>query len=254
MHGTRLIELGSHNQRAALGSLLMYPNTVVPTTRLVTALWGPQAPPMARKTLQNAVAGLRDLLEESRTELLTKSPGYVLKVDPDDVDLVRFRRLAQRGRAELDAGQNYEAARTLYEALSLWRGDVLADLAESGISWPELDSLQEERLAAFEGWVQAALATGHHSVVLGELEAAYEADPRRQRLCGQFMLALYRSGRQAEAIEVFARTSKALAEDVPVEIAAELRELEQAIRLQDPALTLAEDNCECYVRTALCPD
>jgi DNA-binding SARP family transcriptional activator len=248
-----LLELSSRNQRATLGSLLLHPNRVVSTCSLITKLWGEDAPPTARKMLQNAVAGLREVLpQEGDTALLTKAPGYVLNVNPDDVDLVRFRRLAATGRAKLHADKPEAALDLLHEALQMWRGSALEDLAEFGIDWPELEFLQQERRTTFEDWIDASLATCRHHEVIDELEAAHRQDPCRERLCGLLLLALYRCGRQADALEAFRRTSIALSAQFGTEVDPGLRGLEQAIRQQHPALLLPSNNKGCFVRTARC--
>jgi DNA-binding SARP family transcriptional activator len=250
------IELPSHNQRATLGFLLLCPNRVVGTNQLINALWGYDTPASARKMLQNAVAGLRDVLpskgKDKDVALVTRSPGYVLRVEPDLVDLGRFRRLSVKGRAELNAGQHAAAARTLHEALSLWRGSALEDLTESGIAWPELVALQNQRQDTFEDWAEVALATGHHYELVGQLEVALDAEPLRERLCRLAMLALYRCGRQADALEAYGRTRAMRQETHGSDIGPELRGLERAILDHDPSLTPPTANRGCYVRTATC--
>jgi DNA-binding SARP family transcriptional activator len=241
----RQVPLSGVKQRATLGFLLLHANKVVATSQLLRALWGDDAPATARKILQNAVSGLRATFASNSNgaaqgspSLVTHSPGYLLRVEPDCVDLFRYRRLAEKGRAELAVGSWEPAARFLREALGLWRGLVLADLTEVGISWPELTALQNARLTALEDYVEAELATGRHHEVIGELEAAAEDAPARERLCGQLMLALYRCGRQADALSVYRRTRTALVEQLGLDPGRELQELERAILDHDPVLAV----------------
>ena len=143
------VPLSGVTQRRTLAFLVLHANAVVPTRRLVQALWGDEPPATARKVLQNAISGLRTVLRRGApgvAELATQAPGYVLRLDPDDVDLLRFLALAERGRAELTAGRREAAATILSEALALWRGPALADLAEGGVDWPELAASQAARL------------------------------------------------------------------------------------------------------------
>jgi len=211
---------------------------VVATSELLNALWAGAgcAPPTARKILQNAVRGLRVVLSNDTPELLTQLPGYLLRVDPTQVDLFEFYRRAEQGRAALAAGSFEVAAATLRDALALWRGPALADLVETGIVWPELTAVQNARLDVLEDYVDAELANGRHQAALGELEPMVEAEPLRERLCQQLMLALYRSGRQADALNVYARVRSELVERLGLEPGRALQTLQQAILAHDPAL------------------
>lgn len=240
----RELPLGGTRQRATLAYLLLYPNQVVATSRLITALWGQAAPASARKVLQNTVWRLRRLFdpddqrESTRTqvELLTRAPGYLLRVAPEQIDLHRFRTLAAEGRQELDAGAAETASELWGEALALWRGPVLADLVEDGIAWPELKAIANARLDLLEDHFDNELALGRHEAVVAELQATARAEPRRERLLGQLMLTLYRCGRHTEALETFDRARAALIEELGLEPGHELRELRQAILTHDPAL------------------
>ena len=234
----RPVSLGGAKQRATLGLLLLRANRVVPTSELLTALWAGDggAPPTARKILQNAVRGLRVVFSDGAPELLTQLPGYLLRVDPAQVDLFEFYRRAEQGRAELAAGSSEVAAVTLRGALALWRGPVLADLVEGGVAWPELTAVRNARLDVLEDYVDAELANGRHQAALGELESMVEAEPFRERLCQQLMLALYRSGRQADALNVYARVRSELVERLGLEPGRSLQLLQQAILAHDPAL------------------
>lgn len=248
--GGGTVSLGGSRQRATLGFLLLKANKVVATSQLLNAVWSADdAPSSARKILQNAVWGLRGVLHNgaqggsgSRSTqppaLLTQAPGYMLRVEPEQVDLFRFERRAIQGRAELEAGRTESAARLLKEALDLWRGPALTDLVETGISWPELSAVQGARTDAMEDYFEAQLALGRHHSVLGELETLVEREPLRERACSQLMLALYRCGRQADALNVYGRIRSALVENLGLEPGHELRTLQQAILTHDPALTL----------------
>ncbi|MEU0166133.1 BTAD domain-containing putative transcriptional regulator [Streptomyces iakyrus] len=241
--GGRSLPLGGVKQRAVLGLLLLHANQVVATSQLLEALWPEDARPVtARKMVQNAVWGLRALLESGDGEgheppqLLTRAPGYILRVDPEQLDATRFERAVAAGRARLDAQEAAEAAELLGEALGEWRGSALSDLAEQGVEWAELTALRQLRLDAMEDRFEAELACGRHHAVLGELTSLAEAEPLRERLCGQLMLALYRCGRQAEALSVFSRVRQALVEEYGLEPSAALQTLQHRILRHDQAL------------------
>ncbi|GGP38843.1 hypothetical protein GCM10010278_14300 [Streptomyces melanogenes] len=242
--GDQRVPLGGTKQRATLGYLLLQANQVVPTSRLLSALWqADNTPVTARKILQNAVWGLRGILAEGgaggAAELVTRAPGYLIRTDPDQIDLNVFRRRVGEGRAELAGGRPEAAVASLGAALALWRGPALADLAETGVMWPELTAVQNARLDVLEDYFEAKLACGQHYAVLGELEAAVEAEPLRERSSGQLMLALYRCGRQAHALAVYNRLRATLVEDLGLEPGHELRRLQRAILAHDPSLGLA---------------
>ncbi|WDZ86538.1 BTAD domain-containing putative transcriptional regulator [Micromonospora cathayae] len=233
------ISLGGTNQRAALGYLLLYTNKVVATSQLMAALWGEDAPPTARKMLQNAISSLRRTLTPGRHgsgTLVTHAPGYLIQVDPVDVDLCRFRELAAAGHTDLNAGRWDDADRHFGDALALWRGPALADLIEEGYDWPELTALQNAKFAALESRMEAVLAAGRSMEVIAELEPMVGTEPLRERLCRQLMLALYRVGRQADALAVYRRTRAVLVGRLGLDPGPELRDLERAILDHDPAL------------------
>lgn len=238
------VGLGGIKQRATLGFLLLQPNRVVPTSQLLKALWAwEEAPASARKILQNAVWGLRGILcpdggGGEQAALLTQAPGYMLRVDTERIDVHRFHRLSNQGRGELSAGRPEAAADLLREALALWRGPALADLVEGGIVWSEVVALQNARLVALEEFFEAELACGRHHAVLGELETAVAGEPLRERFCSQLMLALYRCGRQADALNLYARTRTALVDGLGLEPGHNLRALQHAILTHDPMLTV----------------
>ncbi|SED32023.1 BTAD domain-containing putative transcriptional regulator [Streptomyces sp. PAN_FS17] len=250
----RSLPLGGVKQRAVLALLLLHANQVVATSQLLDALWPEDARPVtARKMVQNAVWGLRALLESGDGEardgtppqLLTRAPGYVLRLDPERLDATRFERAVAAGRARLDAGEAAEAAVLLGDALAEWRGSALSDLVEQGVEWAELTALRQLRLDAMEDRFEAELACGRHHAVLGELTSLAEAEPLRERLCGQLMLALYRCGRQAEALSVFSKVRQALVEEYGLEPSASLQNLQQRILRHDRALASpTEDRTE----------
>ncbi|NBM16043.1 BTAD domain-containing putative transcriptional regulator [Streptomyces sp. GC420] len=214
------------------------------TSELLGALWPDEnRPTTARKIVQNAVWALRALFADETGDspgadpgLITQAPGYVLRVDPERVDLHRFGRRVAEGRACLSTGRPEEAARLLSEALDEWHGPALADLAEAGTDWPELTALSQMRLDVMEDRFEAELRSGHHHSILGELVSLAEEEPLRERLCGQLMLALYRCGRQAEALDVFGRVRRSLVEEHGLEPSRELQLLQQNILTHDSVL------------------
>ncbi|MET9498112.1 BTAD domain-containing putative transcriptional regulator [Streptomyces sp. NPDC006552] len=227
------VPIGGVIKRRLLACLLLNANRVVATHKLLDVLWPDETPRTARKMIGNAVRGLRlDLAQgdpDARAHLLTRAPGYQLRVDPQAVDLFRFREAVEQGRAEAGADRHTAAARTLREALGLWRGAALADMAEDGLNWPELAGLESERLSAFEEYTESGLAVGDHHEVLRPLQQAVAENPLRERLSAQLMLALYRCGRQTEALSVFRRIRHELVEEYGLEPSRELQELERAI-------------------------
>ena len=240
----RPLRLGSIKHRMLLSKLLLHANQVVSTDELIDTVWGEQPPPTVRQSLQNHVASLRRAIEPGgepanppRT-LCTRDPGYLLQVDPDQLDLHRFRRLVDEGRGALAGGDATTAVRLLHETLSLWRGPVLADVVAAGAAWPELVGIDEERVAALEVRLEADLVLGRHLELIGELEGLVRLHPLRERLHGQLMLSLYRSGRQADALAAYRSARRILVDELGIEPNLRLQRLEQAILAQDPALEL----------------
>jgi DNA-binding SARP family transcriptional activator/class 3 adenylate cyclase len=240
----RLLRLGSIKHRMLLAKLLLHANQVVSTDELIEAVWGEEPPPTVRQSLQNHVAALRKAIEAGNGNapprmLLTRDPGYQLKVDPERLDLHRFQRLDRSGREALAAGDPAAAADLLRQALALWRGPALADVAAStGIAWPELIGVEELQLAAVEARIEADLALGRHRELVAELEALVRRHALREHLHGQLMLALYRSGRQADALAAYRAARRTLVSELGIEPSVGLQRLEQAILAQDPALEL----------------
>jgi DNA-binding SARP family transcriptional activator len=226
----KALPLGGPRQRALLAILLLRANQVVSNDRLIDELWAEGPPPTAAKAIQVYVSKLRKQLGETR--LVTRAPGYVLLLDPSELDLARFEQLVARARR----ADPETAAGLLREALALWRGAPLADLEYEAFAQTEIARLEELRLGALEERVDADLAAGGHREALGELEALVAAHPLRERLAGQLMLALYRSGRQVEALDAYQSTRRLLVEEIGLEPNPALQRLEKAILTQDPAL------------------
>ena len=226
------LELGGVKQRSLLAILLLHANQVVSTDRLTDELWGAAPPPTAVKSIQVMVSRLRKQLGDGR--LATHAPGYVLRVEPSQLDLTRFERLVDEARHAEPA----VAAQKLRESLAIWRGPPLADLAYEPFAQTEIARLEELRLAALDRRIDADLASGLHADLVGELQALVAEHPLRERLRCQLMTALYRSARQAEALDVYSAARRKLSEELGLEPSEELKQLEQAILRQDPALEL----------------
>jgi len=231
------LRLGGPKQRATLAILLLSANRVVSVERLADDLYSGATPATAVTQVQRQISDLRKLLGSS-SGIETRSPGYVIRVSPDQLDLSRFERSAEDAIQALTRGDATVAADLLRQALGLWRGTALADLAYEGFAQVSIERLEEIRLAAVEQRIEAELMLGRHTELVGELEGLVAELPLRERLCRQLMLALYRSGRQAEALDVYRRTRAALVEEFGIEPTPALHELERAILTQDPSLDL----------------
>ena len=216
----RGLDLGGAKQRAVLAMLALHANRVVAQEQLVGALWDEEPPDTARKALQVYVSQLRKVLGRERLE--TKAGGYLLRIAPDELDLARFERLHDAGQPD--------------EALSLWRGEPLADFADQRFARAEIARLQELRLSCLEERIERDLAEGRHAEVIGELDALAREHPLRENLRAQLMLALYRASRQAEALEAYQAARSALVDELGIEPGRGLRDLHQQILTQDPAL------------------
>jgi DNA-binding SARP family transcriptional activator len=234
--GGREIPLGGRKPRALLALLLLHPNEVVPAGRLIDELWGEDSAERAAAALRVNVSRLRKELPQD--VLATRSPGYVVRVEPDAFDLLRFERLVDEGRSMLARGFATDASGRLRDALSLWRGPALADFAYESFAQAAIARLEEIRLAAVELRIDADLALGRHDELVGELEALVGEHPLRERLRRALMTALYRSGRQAEALDAYKEARRALVDGLGIEPSAALQELERAILRQDPSLDL----------------
>jgi WD40 repeat protein/DNA-binding SARP family transcriptional activator len=229
------VALGGIKPRAVLAVLLLHPNESVHAERLALALWGEDAPASAVKTVQVYVSRLRKALGDGEA-LVTTPAGYCLRVGADELDAERFARLVEDGRRALDDGRAEQAAAVLRQALALWRGPPLAELEFEPFAQTEIARLQEQRLVALEARVEADLAAGRHVELVGELTPLVAAHPMRERLVGDLMLALYRCGRQVEALEVFRAARRRLVEEIGVEPGPQLQRLEQAILRHDASL------------------
>jgi YVTN family beta-propeller protein len=236
----RPLVLGSAKQRALLAILLLHANEVVSRDRLIDDLWGEQPPASAPHSLEVYVSRLRKTLQPDGAErmLVTRPGGYLLRLEPEQLDLRRFERLFEDGRRALADGKYERASERLAEALALWRGPALGDLAYEAFARPEVERLEEQRLAALEEKIEAELALGRHGALVGELEAVSRKHPLRERLHGQLMLALYRCGRQAEGLETYQALRRHLRDELGLDPSPALQRLEQAILRQDHALEL----------------
>jgi DNA-binding SARP family transcriptional activator/DNA-binding beta-propeller fold protein YncE len=223
------VALGGAKQRALLAVLLLRANEVVSLDRLINELWGGEPPDTAHTALQVHVSQLRKLL--GRDTIVTQTPGYLIRVSDGELDLHRFERLVATSHMEEPA----QAARLLREGLALWRGAPLAELSDS-FAPAERARLEEQRLAALEQRIQAELALGRHAELVPELEGLVREHPLRERLRGQLMLALYRCGRQADALEVYRSGRRLLDEELGLKPDDELQRLEKAILNHDPSL------------------
>ncbi|HEY3184973.1 MAG TPA: BTAD domain-containing putative transcriptional regulator [Gaiellaceae bacterium] len=239
----RPLRLGGTRQRALLAILLLHANEMLSVDRLIAEVWGTVPPDTALKMIRNNVSRLRSLLDSGTAlapQLVTHPGGYELRIDPDQVDSRRFERLVQEGGRALAAGDAETASAKLQEGLALWRGPALTDFAYEPFADTEATRLEELRLTAIEDRIEADLALGRHADVVGELEALGAQHPLRERLRSHLMLALYRSGRQAEALEVYQRTRQLLVDTLGIEPGRTLQQLERAILVQDSSLDAVE--------------
>jgi DNA-binding SARP family transcriptional activator/class 3 adenylate cyclase/tetratricopeptide (TPR) repeat protein len=217
-----LLDLGGAKQRALLAMLLLEANSVVSTERLIDALWEDDRPETAQKALQVHVSGLRKVLGKQR--VVTREPGYMLRVEEGELDLTRFERLREQGKPG--------------DALALWRGEPLSEFTARRFAQADIARLEDARLACLEERIDQNLRAGRHAELTGELEGLAQEHPLRERLRALWMLALYRSGRQAEALAVYQDARSALVEELGIEPGKELRDLHQAVLNQDPELDL----------------
>ena len=232
--GGRVLPLGGGQQRALLALLLLRRNEVVSTDRLIEDLWSGQPPATAHKIVQIYVSQLRKVLGEGR--LVTRAPGYLLQVGQGQLDADRAARLLADGRRALGDGHAPAAADRLREALALWRGAPLADFTYKAFAQAEVGRLTALRLEALEERIEADLALGRHADLVPELAVLVREQPLRERPRGQLMLALYRCGRQAEALEVYRDGRRVLDQELGLQPGHALHELERRILLQDPSL------------------
>ena len=221
-HRGRLVEVRGRRQRALLAKLVLNLGEAVPDERLLEDLWGEDQPASGGAALRVRVSQLRKALAAGSPEgvagaaIVTRGSGYALEADPEQVDARRFERLLGEGRQAMREGRPAEALSTLDEGLSLWRGPALADLAYEQFLQSEIARLEELRLDAREERVDAELALGRDAELVGELEASVAAEPLRERLRGQLMVALYRSGRQADALAAYRDARRTLTHELGI--------------------------------------
>jgi DNA-binding SARP family transcriptional activator len=227
----RTLPLGGVTQRTLLALLLTRPNEVVSADRLIDELWGEEPPRTAANALQYHVSQLRKTLAPGEA-IVTQEPGYMIRIGPDELDLLRFELLVEQAHREAPE----PAARRLREALELWRGPPLADLAHESLQM-EVLRLEELRLGALERRLDADLALGRFSELVGEIQVLVREHPLRERLRAALMRALYGAGRQVEALEVYRETRRLLVDELGIEPSPALQELEQAILRHDRGLT-----------------
>jgi predicted ATPase/DNA-binding SARP family transcriptional activator len=235
LHEGQPVGLGGPRDRALLTLLVAHAGQVVSSDRLIEAMWGDHLPRDPQHALQAAVSRLRKALQAvgAPNVVVTRSPGYALDIEPEAVDAARFERLIERARRHEDPAAR---AAALEEAFVLWRGPPLADVTYEDWAEPEISRLEEVRLGAVEDEIDVQLALGRHAEVLGRLGTLVEEHPGRERLRGQLMLALYRAGRQAEALELYEKTRVSLVEELGLDPGRDLQRLQQRILRQDPSL------------------
>jgi ABC-type transport system substrate-binding protein/DNA-binding SARP family transcriptional activator/DNA-binding beta-propeller fold protein YncE len=237
LDGERELPLGSPKERELLAVLLLHAGAVVSRERLIDELWGESPPPTAAKALNVHVSQLRKTLARNGNDpVATRPPGYALAVEPEAVDAVRFERLVAEARRRAAAGEIESAGRVLREALALWRGPALDGVELEAAARNEVRRLEELRLAAQMDRIDCELTLGFHEQLIGELEALVAEHPLRERLRGQLMLALYRSGRQADALRCYREAREMLVGELGIEPSVPLQRLERAVLNHDPSL------------------
>ncbi len=242
------LRLGGPKQRAVLAVLLLHRRNLVATDRLIEELWGGKAPATAGKTVQVYVSNLRKALGDG--VLITRGRGYLLDAGPGQVDADQFEQLAHSGRQALEKGQTELARERLRSALGLWRGPPLADFASEEFAQSEITRLDEARLVALEDRIEAELALGQHLTLVPEIEAFARTHPLRERLYAQLMLALYRAGRQADALARYQQARRMLIDEFALEPSPQLKEMQRAILNQDPTLQLPAPTASAKRRPA----
>jgi YVTN family beta-propeller protein len=239
-------ELGGRQQRLVLAMLVLHRNEIVSVDRLIDVVWGERAPASAAKSIQILISRLRKALEPAAmggpgdspgSGIRTLANGYVLEIAPGDLDVDRFQRHVEQGRRALAAGEFEKASEALAKGLSLWRGEPLADFAYESFAQSEIRRLEELRLGAVEERIDAELGVGRVDEVTPELQALVAQHPTRERLRGQLMLALYRSGRKAEALRVYEDARRTLSEELGLEPSETLRRLHGDVLTDEPTLS-----------------
>jgi DNA-binding SARP family transcriptional activator len=239
--GEGLVGVPGGRQRVLLAGLLVHAGQAVSAETLAEVVWDGSPPPGAVDTLRTHVMRLRRVLgPRAGGRLLTRYPGYLVEAEEDEVDLLRFGRLCRDGSVAVRAGSWLEASQILAEALSLWRGPTLADVPSQLLQRDEVPRLEQLRLQALEWRIDADLHLGRHADLIGEMHSLAAAHPLRERFGAQLMLALYRGGRQAEALAAYQRIRQVLVQELGAEPGSELRELHQQILTADPALQVPD--------------
>ena len=232
------VPLGSAKQQALLALLLLHANEVVPRDRLIDELWGERPPPTAVKALQGYVCQPRKALPGNGSAITTRADGYLLELVPDELDALRFEGMVATARARAAASSVEEASRLFGQALALWRGRALAGLSFESYASTDIERLEELRLAVVMDRIDCELAVGGHHALVPELEALVLQYPLREHLRAQLMLALYRAGRQAEALESYQATRRDARRGLGRKPGPELQRLQSAILRQEPGLGL----------------
>ncbi|TML29522.1 MAG: hypothetical protein E6G26_03470 [Actinobacteria bacterium] len=234
--GERALSLGGTRQRSVLALLLLRAQEALTRDVIIDELWGETPPPTAAKVLQNCISALRKELPDGGAALRTVGGAYALEVASGELDRDRFEQGLAKGRAALAAGESEEAAEQLRTALALWRGGPLSDFSYEHFAQEEIARLEELHVEAVEDRIDADLAGGRAEGLVAELEALVGRHPLRERLRRQLMLALYRTGRQAEALAAYRDARRTLLGELGIEPTRALQELEKAILAQDPAI------------------
>ena len=236
--GDQIVSVGGAKPRVVLALLALHPRRVVAADTLIDALWSDEPPKNALGTLQAHISGLRRALDVDRRVscIINRPPGYVLDLPPDATDVLEFEELVARARSFAAAGRNVECAALYERASALWRGDALADLASERAITGMAAALDEARLVAVEAHIAVELRRGRHGEIIPSLRALLAEHPMREALWASLMLALYRSGRQAEALGAYRSARTTLVESLGIEPGPTLQALEQAVLEQSPAL------------------
>jgi DNA-binding SARP family transcriptional activator len=237
-HAGRRVDVAGARQRALLSVLLLQAGEVVSTDRLIDEVWGDDPPTAGATALRVRISQLRRSLGPAGELLVTQAPGYVMRLQPDQLDLRRFERLVEDGGEALARGDPPGAAESLRQALALWRGPPLGDVGGAPFAPIASARLEELRIVAIELRVEAELRLGQHAPLVAELRALVEEHPLRERLWGLLMTALYRDGRQADALAAYRDARRRLVDEIGLEPGPDLHELERRILAHDPTLQL----------------
>ena len=259
--GGEPVPISGAKERTILADLISHAGQVVSVDDLLEEVWGQDPPRTAEKTLGSYVSRLRRALEPSRSArttsdvIETRGGGYLLDVSDDQIDAIRFERLAEEGRRLLDAGRPQDAGPALEQALGLWRGAAYQDYRYTGFGTSEGERLEELRRSVLEDRIDTRLAAGEASATIPDLEAMVREEPLRERRWGQLMLALYRAGRQAESLQAFVRARTVLVDELGIEPGPDLQRMQAAILAQDPLLERrwGSAQAESLSPTDVCP-